>query len=169
MQERAGRARFGVVETDLPDTADTPAAPPRVLGPDATDMLAEIPLFATLSPAGTSARSRGWRPRSAMRRGACLCAPDVSASAFYVILSGSARVETPHGGVELQMGDFFGEMAVIDGEPRSATVVAISEVWVMAISRTKFLKVLEAEPKIALAVMATLTRRLRAAQQAGAR
>ena len=64
------------------------------------------------------------------------------------------------------MGDFFGEMAVIDGEPRSATVVAVSEVWVMMISRTSFLEVLEAEPKIALAIMATLTRRLRAAQRA---
>ena len=131
-------------------------------------MLAEIPLFATLSR-----RHLGKIARVATTKryapGSPLVRAGGPASAFYVILSGSARVETPHGGVELQMGDFFGEMAVIDGEPRSATVVAISEVWVMAISRTKFLKVLEAEPKIALAVMATLTRRLRAAQQAGAR
>ena len=78
--------------------------------------------------------------------------------------SGSVRVELPGGrAVELGAGDFFGEMALIDGEPRSATVVAVGDVYVMMIPRAKFLKLLHAEPKM-LAIMTTLTRRLRDVQ-----
>ena len=58
---------------------------------------------------------------------------------------------------------------MIDGEPRSATVAAVSEVLVMMIPRAKFLKVLESEPKIALAIMATLAQRVRAVQAAVSR
>ena len=88
------------------------------------------------------------------------------ADAFYVILDGTARVQVPGRPVTLEAGDFFGEMAVIDGEPRSATVAAVSEVLVLMIPRAKFLKVLESEPKIALAIMATLAQRVRAVQAA---
>jgi CRP/FNR family transcriptional regulator, cyclic AMP receptor protein len=86
------------------------------------------------------------------------------ADAFYVILDGRVRVETPGRGIELKSGDFFGEMALLDGEPRSATIVTLTEVFAMIIPRAKFLKLLESEPKIALSIMATLTRRLRDAQ-----
>ena len=41
--------------------------------------------------------------------------------AFYVILDGEARMELPAGPVALGAGSFFGEMAIIDGAPRSAT------------------------------------------------
>jgi CRP/FNR family cyclic AMP-dependent transcriptional regulator len=165
MQKQAGGARLGAADGGAADVSDTPAAPPRALGRDAVAMLAEIPLFATLSRRhlGKIARIATTKRYAA---GSPLVRAGGPATAFFVILSGSARVDTPEGGVELEMGDFFGEMAVIDGEPRSATVVAVSEVWVMVISRTKFLAVLAAEPKIALAVMATLTRRLRVAQRA---
>ena len=88
------------------------------------------------------------------------------ADAFYVILDGQARVEVPGRPVDLASGDFFGEMALLDGEPRSATVVAVGEVYALTIGRAKFLKLLESEPKIALAIMATLTGRLRALQAA---
>ena len=70
-------------------------------------------------------------------------------------------MQTPGRGIELGCGEFFGEMALIDGEPRSATIIALSEVYVLIIARTTFLKLLESEPKIAFANMATLTRRLR--------
>jgi CRP-like cAMP-binding protein len=133
------------------------------MGREAVGMLAEVPLLATLSRRHLGriakiASTKRYGPGSALVRAGG------PANAFYVILDGRVRVETPHGAIELQGGDFFGEMALIDGEPRSATVVASSEVYVMVISRAKFLKLLEAEPKIALAIMTTLTRRLRAAQ-----
>jgi hypothetical protein len=44
---------------------------------------------------------------------------------FFVIIDGMAAVRTPVGaGSQLQPGDFFGEMSLVDGEPRSATIVA---------------------------------------------
>ena len=130
-------------------------------------MLADVPLFAGLSRrhlgkiAGAASTKR-YAPGSTLVR------VGRPADAFFVILDGSARVEVPAGGIALGAGDFFGEMALIDGEPRSATVVATGDVFVMTLARAKFLKVLEAEPKIALAIMATLTRRLRAVQGAAA-
>ena len=57
-------------------------------------------------------------------------------------------------------------MALIDGEPRSATIVCVTEVYVMIIKRPAFLKLLASEPKLALGIMATLTRRLRDMQAA---
>jgi CRP-like cAMP-binding protein len=91
------------------------------------------------------------------------------ADAFFVILDGTVQVHVPSGRkVELGAGDFFGEMALIDGEPRSATVTAASDVFVLTIPRAKFLKLLHAEPKIMLGIMATLTRRLRDVQAANA-
>jgi CRP/FNR family transcriptional regulator, cyclic AMP receptor protein len=130
-------------------------------------MLAEIPLFAALSrrhlgKIASVASTKRYAPGSTLVRAGN------PADAFFVILDGSALVEVPGRGVTLAAGDFFGEMALLDGEPRSATVVAVSEVYVMTVARTKFLKLLEAEPKISLAIMATLTRRLRAVQAAAA-
>jgi CRP-like cAMP-binding protein len=123
-------------------------------------MLAEIPLFEDLSRrhldkvAHAAATKRFAANTPLVRKGQ-------PATAFYVILDGRVRVEVPGRPVELGAGEFFGEMALIDGEPRSATIVALTDVYVMVIARSKFLKVLESEPKIALAIMATQTRRMR--------
>lgn len=128
-------------------------------------MLAELPLFAALSRRhlGKVASAASTKRFAA---GSALVRAGGPGNAFFVILDGRVRVDTTTGVSELGAGEFFGEMALIDGEPRSATVVAVSDVYVMLISRPKFLKVLESEPKIALAIMATLTRRIRAVQGA---
>jgi CRP/FNR family cyclic AMP-dependent transcriptional regulator len=126
-------------------------------------MLAEIPLFA-----GLSRRHLGHVAKIAFSKrfapGGALVRAGEPADAFYIILDGQVRVETHGRDIELKSGDFFGEMALLDGEPRSATIVALTEVYAMIIPRAKFLKLLESEPKITLALMATLTRRLRGAQ-----
>jgi voltage-gated potassium channel len=81
--------------------------------------------------------------------------------AFFVIIDGAARVATPNGVKRLGPLDFFGEMALIDGGPRSATVEATTEMLTMKIDREPFLKLLESEPDIALGVMKELVRRVR--------
>jgi CRP-like cAMP-binding protein len=55
-------------------------------------------------------------------------------------------------------------LALLDGGVRSASVVADSEVLVMAIPRRGFLKLLESEPKIAISIMGTLAHRIRQLQ-----
>ena len=113
-------------------------------------------------------QDRELRSTKRFASGAPLVRVGEAASVFYVIIDGEVRDEVPGRPVVLRTRNLFGEMALIDGEPRSATVVAVGEVYVLMLPRAKFLKALEAEPKIALAIMATLTGRLRALQTATA-
>lgn len=142
---------------------NTPNAAPQQIERATVQVLAQVPIFGMLSRrhlgrvAGIAAAKRYPAKSSLVRVG-------TPADAFYVVLSGNARVDVPGRPVALAAGDFFGEMALVDGEPRAATVTAVTDVLVLMIARAKFLKLLEAEPKVALAIMATLTRRLRDAQ-----
>ena len=61
----------------------------------------------------------------------------------------------------LDAGEFFGEMALLDNAPRSASVRALSDVRVLALSRGDFLNVLRGNADLAMAVIQELTRRLR--------
>jgi len=81
--------------------------------------------------------------------------------AFFVVLSGTARVVGKPGARALRTGDYFGEMALIDGERRSATIAAASELQAMRLPRRPFMKVLENEPRIAIAMMVELAGRVR--------
>jgi CRP-like cAMP-binding protein len=78
---------------------------------------------------------------------------------FHLLLEGRARVLGKSGA--LGPGDFFGEMALIDGGPRSATITATSAVRVMELPRPSFLKALEQDPQIGLAIMQSLAERVR--------
>ena len=61
----------------------------------------------------------------------------------------------------LGVGDFFGEMALLDRAPRIASVKALSETRILALARNDFLSVLRRSPDLAMAVVQELTRRLR--------
>jgi CRP/FNR family transcriptional regulator, cyclic AMP receptor protein len=66
------------------------------------------------------------------------------------------------------MGDYFGEMGLIDGEPRSASIAAVDELQLMKLLRRPFLKLLEQEPGIAPAMLAELARRVRGLEKSHA-
>ena len=127
-------------------------------------VLAGVPLFGELSRrhlkrVASLAKTRRFASDTAIVR-----AGDVGA-AFYVIIDGSARVVTSKGRPRrLKAGHFFGEMALLDDSPRSADVVAESEVLTLTISRSAFAKLLKTEPAIANALLRTLAARLRAAE-----
>lgn len=83
-------------------------------------------------------------------------------SEFFVIQSG--KVDIRLGNRQLgSLGDhdIFGEMALIDTAPRSATAVAASDVKIVPISEKQFLFLVSQTPHFALNVMRTLARRLR--------
>jgi CRP-like cAMP-binding protein len=129
------------------------------------DVLGEIPLFAGLSKrhlnkiAGLAKTRRYARFTPIVRAGE-------RADNFYVILDGSALVKPPgKRSVRLTAGDAFGELALLDGAPRTATVEAQTEVTAMLLGRSAFLKTIEAEPKIAVTLMRTLAARLRASER----
>ena len=86
---------------------------------------------------------------------------------LFVILDGSVKVfhtKTPGQEVDLarfKAGDFFGELALIDGEPRSASVKTISPCQLFMLSRTDFLRLLSRSPWMLSRVLLGLTSRLR--------
>jgi CRP/FNR family transcriptional regulator, cyclic AMP receptor protein len=89
-----------------------------------------------------------------------------SALGFHLLLDGEAEIIV-HGETRKTVGpgDYVGEIAVIDGKPRSATVRARTEVRAWAISDTAFKTLLEKEPGLALAVLRGLCARIREAEQ----
>ena len=66
--------------------------------------------------------------------------------------------------VRLGPGEFFGEMSLVDGKPRSATVEAASDLLVLVVGQRAFSSLVEASPLIALRIMQVLARRLRATE-----
>ena len=93
---------------------------------------------------------------------------DTGVGAF-IIRSGRVEVVQERGGSterigELKAGDVFGEMALLDEFPRSATVRAIEPTTCLGIQRWHFKGILESHPQLALALLPVLTRRLRAAE-----
>ncbi len=93
---------------------------------------------------------------------------DTGVGAF-IIRSGRVEVVQDHAGTverigELRSGDVFGEMALLDEFPRSATVRALEPTTCLGIQRWHFRGILESHPQIALALLPVLTRRLRAAE-----
>jgi len=82
---------------------------------------------------------------------------------MYFIVSGNVRI-TKAGQTVAELGarDFFGEMAVFDGETRSATATTTEETWLLLISRDDLFEVMEDQPAIAIGICQTLVRRVRA-------
>jgi len=111
-------------------------------------VLERVPLFHAL----TKRHVRRVARLAEMKRyksGADVVRAGARGDAFYVILDGSARVQTPGGHTrDLHEGDFFGELALLDGAPRAATVSALNDLATVRIARTAFLKLLREEPAI---------------------
>jgi len=86
-----------------------------------------------------------------------------AADQLFVIKSGEVRIQIGNRTTtELSAGDIFGEMALIDNEPRSATAVAMTDVELVPVSEKQFLFLVSQTPYFALKVMRVLARRLRA-------
>src|SRR5688500_17992407 len=84
--------------------------------------------------------------------------------ALYLVVDGRVRVHTEMRDIaELGERECFGEMALLDASPRSATVTALEDVNLLRISREDFQDLLTEKPEIALGIIQVLTRRLRQA------
>lgn len=95
--------------------------------------------------------------------GRVLCEEGSSGGEFFVVVSGTADVRRT-GKVISQMraGDFFGEIALIDHGPRSATVIAASPMRLLVFARSQFQDVLHKDPSMARQLLYAVTKRLRA-------
>jgi CRP/FNR family cyclic AMP-dependent transcriptional regulator len=86
--------------------------------------------------------------------------------AFYVITEGRAKVikgkiASARGAATLGPGDFFGELALLDGGPRTASVVADGAITTIRIERAPFRSLLKDEPDIALKLLEGMAKRMR--------
>ncbi|MGV3523116.1 MAG: Crp/Fnr family transcriptional regulator [Candidatus Sericytochromatia bacterium] len=61
----------------------------------------------------------------------------------------------------LHEGDFYGEVSLIDGQPRSATAIALEKLTIVMIAREDFVRLLRENPEMSLKIMVTLCQRLR--------
>jgi CRP/FNR family transcriptional regulator, cyclic AMP receptor protein len=97
-----------------------------------------------------------------VRAGGVIFREGEQADELFVIKSGYVRIQIGNRmKTDLTADDIFGEMALIDSEPRSATAVALTDVELVPISEKQFLFLVSQTPYFALRVMRTLAQRLR--------
>lgn len=136
---------------------------PRSPSPEVPARLAELPLFdgcrrrelKTVANLGTRVR---------VAKGKNLVAAGGRGSDVMVVVSGYASCVVGHSEVAiLESGDFFGEMAALDGGLRTATVTAISDMEVLVLDEGEFETLLTRVPSVAIRVAEKLAARLRQA------
>lgn len=126
--------------------------------------LAQVPLFSPLSARYLRRVADGMEEMH-YTEDAAIVREGEQGDAFYVIMEGQAKVQTARGRIvnRLLPGDFFGEISLLDGGSRTATVVAETPMTLLALKRTSFLRLLEAEPAVAVKLLeyaASMLRRL---------
>jgi CRP-like cAMP-binding protein len=131
-----------------------------------SDFLSRVPIFSELSKE-TLDKIEKVGQRKKFNKGEIILLEDDAGTALFIIINGKVKVSrSSNDGKEviltiLNADDFFGEMAILDGQKRSATVSAIETSEVFVIQRDDFINLLYAHPEISIALLQELTRRLR--------
>jgi CRP/FNR family transcriptional regulator, cyclic AMP receptor protein len=130
------------------------------------EMLQEIPIFSYLTKKQLEEVARH-ADEVEVEAGHVLAQEGARGGELFVIVSGTATV-TRRGEklATLERGDFVGEMSLLDGKPRSASVVADEDMTVLIISAREFEPLLLAVPKLGVRLLMALAARLRAADEA---
>jgi len=121
--------------------------PPLDLGLNLMEMIASVPLFAKLDQAGLVAVARQLRPYLAMPNERILAKGEYG-NAMYFLSSGMVEVKTPRGPVRLGRGDFFGEIALLTGNPRNADVVALGYCHLLVLDSRDFRRLMRTNTAI---------------------
>jgi CRP/FNR family transcriptional regulator, cyclic AMP receptor protein len=127
-------------------------------------LLGSVPIFSSLSPRHLKAIAQSMKPIR-FPAGHELTHEGDHDARFYLILEGSAKV-TVKGRKRglLGPGDYLGEMAIIDGQPRSATVTAETDVVTLSSAGWNFESVVRKNPAVALSILREMGKRLRSAE-----
>jgi CRP/FNR family cyclic AMP-dependent transcriptional regulator len=130
------------------------------------DHLRRYPLFAKLADAEVAQLAERMRMRS-FKRGEALFRKDDPGMHLYVVLAGAVKIALPgEFGQEalvsiMRAGDFFGELALFDGSPRSASATALEDTRAALLARDDFLAFLEAHPAAVRVVLDALAKTIR--------
>lgn len=130
------------------------------------ELLQNVPMFSELSKKDLSRLAKLMVPRT-FKAGEVIIKENDQAAGFFIISSG--RVEAVKGAdtgnsqvlATFGPGDFFGEMALFEGFPRSATVRALEDSECLAMTRWDFTAEMKNHPEIAVGMLPVLVRRLR--------
>jgi len=127
------------------------------------EALRRIPFFEGLTPEDLDRIARIGERRS-FAAGDPIVAKDAVGGGLFVLLSGSASVEAGGKRHTLGPGQFFGEMALLSGKPRSATVTADEPVEAMVLEAMYFRPFLIKNPSAAVTILEVVVDRLREVQ-----
>ena len=141
-----------------------------VIEESATELLRGVPLFADLEQSELERFARVAVPR-AFPQGTRVFHEGDRSDACYIVRAGSFRVTREHSDgraitlANLSRGDIFGELAMLDGEVRSASVEALSDGELLALPGSDVRGLLARHPEITVKLVAALVRRLREANE----
>jgi CRP/FNR family cyclic AMP-dependent transcriptional regulator len=131
------------------------------IGDDKLELLRRVPLFAGLGPEALQAVG-GITDERDVAAGATLTTEGRHEGYFFIIVSGSVRIERGGRTINtLRDGDFLGEIALLDGGPRTATATAETPSQVLVMTYQRFQQLLDAGPEIRTAILQEVGRRLR--------
>jgi CRP/FNR family transcriptional regulator, cyclic AMP receptor protein len=129
-------------------------------------VLRQHPIFRDLAPEALDQLCR-YAKHTVLKRGATLFAKDDPGNSLYAVISGTVKisVSSPDGrNAILNLigpGDLFGEMSVLDGQPRSADATANTNCEIFVIDRRDFLPFVRSQPTLAMKFIELLCARLR--------
>jgi len=133
---------------------------------EAPALLKKVPLFSTLDDQALSGLASCVR-RRALRKDTIVFHKDQAGDALYLVESGHVRIFLPtESGGELTVeiarpGDVFGELALLDGRPRSASAETIEDTSLYVLAHEDFQRFLSATPQFATSLIALLSTRIR--------
>lgn len=139
--------------------------------PRGRELLRSVAIFAELDPQSAAELERLAQIKE-YEEGSVIASQEETGDALYVLVKGRVKVVLyGDSGREIILnvfkspGDFFGEMSLLDDEPRSATLVASEDSRLLVLSRADFRAHIQRHPKTALRVLTELSRRLRRADE----
>src|SRR5215210_8834458 len=140
---------------------------PENVRPEMTlESLRSVPLFASLGDEAAG-RLRELLELELRPAGSVLFRKGEQGGAMYLIEGGRVRIHIKDRNgddvtlAELAPGDFFGEMAILDGKPRSATATVSEGARLAVLSRAHFHDFVRRSPEVAVSMLAAITERLR--------
>jgi CRP/FNR family transcriptional regulator, cyclic AMP receptor protein len=132
--------------------------------PELVDALRRVPLLSEVSGRDLERLARGLTERT-FPPGTVIVQQGKSGAGFWILLAGSASVEIDGDQKNtLGPGDWLGEIALIDDGPRSATIVADTDLRCLGITPWEFRPFVREHPDVAWTLLATMARRLRDAE-----
>jgi CRP/FNR family transcriptional regulator, cyclic AMP receptor protein len=133
---------------------------------DLKQVFKQIPLFSSLEPEALEKLSNAVRPRN-LKAGDVLFFKGDDGDAMYIIRQGKIKIVLPSAVGEeiivtlLKDNDFFGAMAMLDGMPRSADAVAITECDIFVLGRGEFLSILQSDINALKTILCDLSQMIR--------